>query len=486
MTGIDPIVREVAMDILSVKKDRIVDRQGKAVFLRGFAVGGWMNLEHFMNGYPGAEHQLRAVMAQELGEQKAQFFFNRLLDTFFTEEDVIFIRSLGASVIRLAVNYRHFEADDRPFHYLEAGFQRLGQALDWCRKHGLYVILDLHAVQGWQNSDWHCDNASRHSLFWGDRLYQDRFVALWQEFARRFKGDPAVAGYDLMNEPLVGAPFGRFREHMTIQLDHQRQYHPDWPRMNAVYQRAVEAIRAIDPDHIIFLEGDYFSNLFEGLTAPFAENLAYSSHTYNPGPGANWGVDQQRQWHYAHEGTIFTRRHQVPLFAGEFGGGTSGDPERVEQLARVIDGQAQLYNQEGDHWTIWNYKDIGAMGSVYLQPDSAYVRAIQPVLQAKLALEVDHFSGAPSQAPVKQKLAELARIIETEIQDPTLDSQVNQSYLEQHMLSGYAAQLMQKKFAQCFVGMSEDEIDQVLQSHLLRNCARSEPTLAFLRRRFNE
>ncbi len=474
------------MDILRVEKDRIVDSRGKPVYLRGFAVGGWMNMEHFMNGFPSAEHQLRAVMAQELGAARAEFFFNRLLDYFFTEEDVTFIRSLGASAVRLAINYRHFESDERPFEYLETGFTRLDQALGWCRKHGLYVILDLHAVQGWQNSDWHSDNATRHSLFWRDRLYQDRFITLWQEFGRRYKNDPVIAGYDLMNEPLVGTPFGRFRENMTIQLDHKHYYRPDWERMNAIYRRVVKAIRQVDPNHIIILEGDYFSGLFAGLDAPFADNLVYSSHTYNPGPGENWGIEQQRKWHDAHEGTRFTRRYQVPLYAGEFGAGITGDLAERQATGRVIDAQIQLYNQSGDHWTIWNYKDIGAMGTVYLKPDSAYVQTIKPVLQAKFTLEVDHFGGSPSKAPVKQKLAEIARMVEAELKDPTLEPQVNQCYLEQHLLSGYVSQLMQRKFAQCFAGMKEEEMDQVLQSHLLKNCSTNETTLQILKDRFKD
>jgi hypothetical protein len=472
------------MDMLRVERNQIVDSQGKPFYLRGFAVGGWMNLEHFMNGFPGAEHQLRAVMAQELGAQKAQFFFNRLADYFFTEEDVAFIRSLGATVIRPALNYRHFESDEHPFEYNEAGFARLERMLGWCRKHGLHVILDMHAVPGWHNSDWHGDNASRHSLFWRDRLFQDRFGALWQEIARRYKDDPVIAGYDLMNEPLVGAPFGRFRENSDIYKN-KRNYCPDWPRMNAVYRRAVESIRKVDPHHIIIVEGDYFAGLFSGLEAPFAPNLVYSSHNYNPGPGENWGVEEQRRWHDQHEGTQFTRQHQAPLYIGEFGAGTVTDPQTLETNARVIGAQMELFNQVGDHWTLWSYKDIGAMGSVHLKPDSPYMQAIQPVLHAKQALQTDHFSSRrSSDAPVSKKLAELARIIEAELQDPTLEPGVNEGYLAQHLLSGYVSQLMQQKFARCFAPLSEEEIDRILQSHLLSNCLLSEPMLEEVKRRF--
>ena len=45
-------------------------------------------------------------------------------------------------------------------------------------------------------------------------------------------------------------------------------------------RRVVQAIHAIDPDHIVFLEGDYYSRRFDGMETPFAPNLVYSSHNY--------------------------------------------------------------------------------------------------------------------------------------------------------------------------------------------------------------
>ncbi len=189
------------MELLQVKNDQIVKTSGQPVHLRGTCVGGWMNMEDFINGFPGAEHTLRAVFAEELGPGKATFFFDRLLDYFLSEDDIAFMKQCGATVVRLPVNYRHFERDDCPFEYLEEGFKRLDQMLNWCEQHGLYAIIDLHAVQGWQNTDWHSDNASRHTLFWSTKQSQDRFVALWEVFARRYKGNTTIAGYNVMNEP---------------------------------------------------------------------------------------------------------------------------------------------------------------------------------------------------------------------------------------------------------------------------------------------
>ncbi len=475
------------MDLLSVKGNQIVDAQGREVRLRGTCVGGWMNMEDFINAYPGAEHQLRATLAHELGTGKAAFFFERLLDHFFTEEDVAFIKSLGATVVRLPLNYRHFERDDRPFEYLEGGFARLDRAVEWCKKHELYVILDLHAVQGWQNTDWHSDNASRHSYFWEHVLFQERFDRLWQEIASRYAGNPTIAGYNLMNEPVSNTPYGRF----------STSYTPDWEIVNRVYRRAVDAVRAVDPDHIIFLEGDYYSSRFAGLEAPFAPNLVYSSHNYTkggfgPGPypgeiaGELWNLQKQRQVFETHEGVQFTRQHNVPLWVGEFGAAYNGPVKEIPDRLRAMDDQLAVYDENRIHWTTWTYKDAYVMGWVQLAPDSRYLQAIRPVFQAKIDLSVDFWMGWIPPTAVEQKSIELAREVEKYIDDPSIDSVANQKYLGQHLLSGYVAALMQPAYAHCFSGLSETQIDDALASFELRNCRPHQGLVEILKKHFAE
>ena len=92
--------KQEKLSFLHVKGRDIVDSEGQTVRLRGTCPGGWMNMEDFINGHPGAEHTLRAQMAETLGASKAQFFFDRMLDYFFNEDDVIFLRKAGASVVR--------------------------------------------------------------------------------------------------------------------------------------------------------------------------------------------------------------------------------------------------------------------------------------------------------------------------------------------------------------------------------------------------
>ncbi|MGH8868329.1 MAG: glycoside hydrolase family 5 protein [Actinomycetes bacterium] len=92
----------------------------------------------------------------------------------FTDEDAAFLASLGLNCVRVPMNYRHFEDDMAPFVLKEEGFARLDRVVDTCARHGLYTILDLHALPGFQNQHWHSDNPTHWAFFWTHRHFQDR------------------------------------------------------------------------------------------------------------------------------------------------------------------------------------------------------------------------------------------------------------------------------------------------------------------------
>ena len=51
------------MELLKVQHGQIVTASNKPIRLRGWNVGGWLNMEDFIDGFVGAEHNLRATMA---------------------------------------------------------------------------------------------------------------------------------------------------------------------------------------------------------------------------------------------------------------------------------------------------------------------------------------------------------------------------------------------------------------------------------------
>ena len=471
------------MSLLRVRGRDIVDSEGKKIRLRGTCPGGWMNMEDFINGHPGAEHTLRAQMAETLGASKAQFFFDRMLDYFFNEDDVVFLRQAGVNVVRFPLNYRHFEDDMAPFKYKESGFARLDKVLDLCEKHDLYVILDLHSAQGWQNVHWHSDNASRISLLWRNASYQDRYIALWKEFARRYANRSVIAGYDVLNEPCTNNEVGDYPWNVPPN------YKPNWNGMNALYRRLVTEIRKIDSRHIIFLEGDSYASMFSGLEKPFDDNLAYSSHNYTVpgfGPGQypgllhprtalgsgseQWDAARQEQFFLNAEGTKFTQQNNVPLWVGEFGSVFNGPAGEADDRLRALDDQLTIFERHNAHWTTWNYKDIGVMGMLTLNPQSPYMERIKDLLGKKRALGTDDWMRWLPPTPVKDSTAQLAEQIRRVVDDPQIDPVLNAKSISQTLLCFYAGTLMQPMYAALFKGLSENELDHVLSSFSAKQC----------------
>lgn len=454
---------------LAVEGDKIVNQAGEPVFLRGVNIGGWMNMENFINGYPGSESGLRRAIARVLGEEKAAVFFDAFLDNFFAEADVRFLAELGATVFRLPLNYRHFESDDEPFVYHESGFERVDRVVEWATRHRIYVILDLHAVQGWQNRAWHCDNATGGSHFWGNRHFEDRAVALWEKLAARYRDRTWVAGYNVMNEP-----------------DADDAY---W--LNHYYGRVVAAIREQDPDHMIFLEGNRYSQDFSELDPPFAENLVYSSHLYLP-PGLDLidypseveGARYDRDWVAgAFAGRrAFTREHQVPHLMGEFGP-IYARPDLEEDRLRLMADMLAVMAEAGDHWTIWTYKDVGKMGLVTVDPDAPWMERTAPLREAKRALRADSWIERGESA-VDEPVEELVAAVMERTPAGALDAEQLQETLTVAVQDFVISRALLPPFAARFEGMSREQIRTMMaESFAFENCQVRQPLAELLRRR---
>ena len=470
------------MELLKVHENQIVTASGSPIRLRGFNIGGWLNMEDFINGFVGAEHTLRSTMRRLLGPEKSCFFFERLLDYFFTEDDVAYMASLGANVLRIPFNYRHFERDDRPFAYLEAAFQRLDQAVEWCQRHGVYVIFDFHAVQGWHNPDWHADNAHVLIQLYTQEHFQERAAALWGEIARRYKDHPAIAGYGLMNEPCT-------------RLEYE-QYDPsfyDWDGLNRVHRRMAEAIRAADPAHILFVAGDNFATEYDGLDVTFDPQLVVETHNYEAatvGLGIYPGEIQGQYWNRdilaaafgAHSGVRLAVKLHKPIFVGEFGVLYTGRQEDLPHRTAALDDQLGVFRSAGAHWAIWTFKDIGAMGAVNLAPEADYLQLIQPVLHAKH--QVVDWEGEMPVMPVAKAMKNAADTVDEELAKLGIGFKIERRRYAQYSLFGYLAQFLQVPYAALFKDKTETEIDRLLSAFAFKNCTPNPPLVETLKKNF--
>ncbi len=466
-----------ALEWLHVDGDRLADEHGRTVVLKGVGLGGWMNMENFVTGYPGSEQEIRRLLRAAMGEQAYRAFFDTFLVDFFDDADAAHLASLGLNSVRIPVNYRHFEDDDRPLEFKEAGFAALDRVITLLAWHGLYSVIDLHALPGAQNQHWHSDNPTHRAEFWTHRHFQDRAVALWEQLAERYKDRPEVAGYNPVNEP--SEPTGEV--------------------LLAFYERLERAIRAIDPRHVLFLDGNRYSTDFSVFSrrAEPLPNCVYTAHDYAlPGITSASGYPGVTRGEYFDRSVIeqtFLRRTQymretgTPVWIGEFGPVYPPDRSQDSWRLALLRDQLEIYREHGASWALWTYKDIGLQGLVSAAPDSPYLRRIRPVLEQKARLGVDSWGG--SDAGVRDVLDPIDALFEREFpgyapypwgQTPHI------AVLVRHIL---LAEPLAEKFAALFDGITQEEaveaahsfrfdravertgLSQVLRAHLLAPAA---------------
>jgi endoglucanase len=440
---------------LSVAGDRLRDGTGHEVTLAGFGLGGWMNMENFITGYPGTESQQRQALLRSLGREGYERFFARFMHDFFDEADARYLASLGVNCLRVPFNYRHFEDDASPFVVKPEGFALLDRVVDLCAAQGIYTILDLHAVPGCQNQHWHSDNPTHQAQFWQHPHFQDRVVHLWEVLADHYRDNPWVAGYNPMNEPAD----------------------PSDEVIGPFYVRLEAAIRAVDARHVLFFDGNRYSTDFSMFDAAFP-NSVFTAHDYAlPGlapegvyPGNTGGehFDRDVLERTFLRRTEFMRRTGTPIWIGEFGPIYTGDADRDAQRYQVLRDQLDIYRSHGASWSLWTYKDIGLQGLLYARTDSPYLTTIEPVVKKKARLGVDAWGGSDSQ--VRNILDPIDALFDAEF--PTFapypwGSRRWVNVLVRHILF---AEPMVDDFERCFDGVGPEQAAEMAGSFAFDQC----------------
>ncbi|MDR1443823.1 MAG: glycoside hydrolase family 5 protein [Treponema sp.] len=331
------------MDFIQTDRGQFV-YQGKRIRLRGFGIGTWLSLEHFMIGLPASEKIIRSAFQDAFGQETAVRFFNTYQNTFLQEGDFKLLKSCGVNFIRIPFNYRLFTDDNNPDTFLEEGFAVFDKLFALCAQYKIFALIDLHAAAGSQNPDWHSDNSNGVPLFWEYRVFRSQTVKLWGAIAGRYRGEPYLMGYDLLNEPAMAS----------------------WRALNEFYSEAIETIRRADKNHIIVLEGDCFSMDFSGLTPFDDDKLAVGFHYYptvwNPGlldPSLDRRVRKEKIAEGLDRILNETKRFGWPVLCGEFGYAAKDCGSGAMQL--LEDTLVLLESRQLD-WLLWCYKDIGYMG----------------------------------------------------------------------------------------------------------------------------
>ena len=320
--------------LLSTSGSQIIDDNNQEILLRGVGLGGWMLQEgYMMNSVGGAntQYEFKDNLIELIGPEETQIFYDNWLDNFVTESDIQDIASQGYNSVRLAMHYNLFTLpiQNEPVEgvntWLDKGFEMVDDLLSWCETNQIYLILDLHAAPGGQGYDSGISdyNPALPSL-WESDFNKSKTVALWGQLADRYKDEPWIGGYDLINE--VNWTLGTYE-------------------LRNLYIQITNAIRAVDTNHIIFIEGNGFANDFTGLTPPWDNNLVYSFHKY---------------WSYNNENSLdwvlgIRDTYNVPLWCGETG----------ENSNTWYRDAFKLYEDNNIGWASWPFKRIETIVAPY-------------------------------------------------------------------------------------------------------------------------
>ncbi len=324
----------------SIRRDgtKIVDQGGNQVILRGMGLGGWMLQEGYMmqsSDVADTQHEFRERLESLMGVEKTDEFYDAWLENHVTKADIDSLASWGFNSVRLPMHYNLYTLpiEDEPIQgentWLTKGFVMTDSLLSWCKSNNIYLILDLHAAPGGQGANAAISDydPSKPSL-WENQYNRDKTVALWGKLADRYKDEPWIGGYDLLNE-------------VNWEL-------PGNTMLRQLYGEITDIIREVDTDHIIFIEGNWFANDFSGLTPPWDDNMAYSFHKY---------------WNYNDQGSVdwvlnMTNQHNVPVWMGEAG----------ENSNVWFHDAIKLFEENEIGWSWWPMKRIETIVSPFSIP----------------------------------------------------------------------------------------------------------------------
>ncbi len=439
---------------LKVSGDHIINQKGETVYLRGFGLGGMLHMENFIDGYTANEEAMREGLKKAMGQKKYDLYFDNFLKSYFTEPDAAYIQGLGLNLIRIPINYRLFEDDMDPGVIKERSFAYLDSVVTICARHHIYTIIDLHVLPGSQNQHWHSDNPTHVASFWIHKEFQDRAIHLWEVIAKRYKNNDWIAGYDLINEPAD----------------------PTGEKLFPYYKRLCGAIRKVDPDHLLFLEGDHYATDFDKFTEIW-DNVVYTNHDYaTPGfiSGGDYpGYTRERFYNkdtlekdFLKKSEFMFSRH-VPLWVGEFGPVYTGDPKKDEMRYQVLKDQLAYYNKYKVSWCIWLYKDMGLQAIMHQDINTPYMKLVSPFLTRKDSLGADAWGSTDKH--IRQAIAPLEELIKKEFPDydPYPNGQQREiALLVRHIL---IAEALLPEYCNLFKNLSEEQVIALARSFRYEN-----------------
>ncbi|MCR5624061.1 MAG: glycoside hydrolase family 5 protein [Lachnospiraceae bacterium] len=295
-------------------------------------------------------------------------------DTFIVEDDFKKVSEWGLDHVRVPIDYNLIQ--DEEGNYKEDGFVYIDNAISWCEKYGLNMLLDLHKTYGYS-----FDVGEKQDGFFDNEAYQERFYKLWEKLATKYGNIGDRVAFELLNEVT------------------DKETSDKW---NEISKKCIERIRVIAPT-VKILIGGYFNNSIEALPdllPPYDENIVYNFHCYEPlaftHQGAYWVATMKADFRisikepmsvykdvtqsilqeklgtydgfdmtknpgtdyfefYLSKAVKLAEERNVALYCGEYGVINKADPEETLEWYKSF---SEVFNKYNVGRAAWNYKEM--------------------------------------------------------------------------------------------------------------------------------
>ena len=200
----------------------------------GFEVHRGTNISHWLS------------QSKARGEARIQWF---------QEDDVKRLADRGFDHLRIPIDEEQMWTEDG--RRQEEAFQLLNNALDWCDRAGLRVIVDLHILRS------HYFNAAEEPALYRDPVALEQFAVLWRDLSTFLKGHSTdKVAYEMLNEAVA-------------------RNHQDWNRVSGFI---FNILRDLEPERTIVLGSNRWNktNTYPFLDVPEDNHLLLTFHYYEP------------------------------------------------------------------------------------------------------------------------------------------------------------------------------------------------------------
>lgn len=293
------------------------------------------------------EYISRKTLEERFGVDGTESLLETYQKVYITKEDIDYVKNLGFNFVRIPIYWQ--EIMDKEGNIKDNAWDELDWIVEQCRDKEIYLMLDYHGAPGGNTSgSITCGQLDSNEL-WNNKVYQEMSCKIWKSISERYKEEPTIAAYDLLNEPAT-AWYQSMEGALKTEEETGEVYLCDDIRKTicAMYDKLYHSVRQTGDLHIISMQPFVDWDLLGNPSAHEWSQIMYQIHCY----AGDWRSE---------EGTIkevrrslglfqkYQKQWNIPILAGEF---------CFWEFEKAWDIWLSGLEELEIHWSNWTYKNV--------------------------------------------------------------------------------------------------------------------------------